>query len=185
MLKAFVSSTFEDLLAHRQAAAETLRHLGFSSIDVMDTRQKDFLETSLNILAQADLFIGIYASYYGQLLPQEGISLTEKLYNSAAERRLPRFIYVVAPGEDWALAYLQTAPQGALMRMFLDRLYAENPHLRHFTSPADLADKMAFDLGRFKQQQRQRRPLNKRHLLWGVLLVGGVLAVGLRLLLGN
>lgn len=147
----FVSSTYEDLARHRIAAEEAIRQLNMRLIDVTETseRMADRVDSSLQALYKADVFVGIYATRYGDVLAGYEISLTELLYQEALRLNIPRYVYVVDPREEWATEFLHTDYRGAMMRMFLDFL-KNNNHLRYFTRPDDLADKILFDLARFK-----------------------------------
>lgn len=170
--RVFVSSTLEDLINHRQAVNEALRRLGLQTVEVTE----NLPETNLYALQQADVFLGIYASRYGESLRQQDISLTERLYDEALHLGIPRLIYVVSPHETWPAEFLQTTAQDGLMRMFVERLTAENPHLRTFTNPSDLADKIIFDLGRLKADSPARTP-NWRQVVIGLLIIGAVLGL--------
>jgi len=178
-LNIFVSSTLEDLNDHRQAVNNALRGMGINTVDVFTerTQQTDLLQTSLMALQNADLFLGIYASRYGELLDGQDISLIERLYEESGRISMPRFIYIVDPREDWAISYLHTDFYGAKMRVFLDRLNQENPNLRHFTSPSDLVEKLTFDLARFRTVQPESRRSNRRHLAIGALIISSILLI--------
>ncbi len=183
--RVFVSSTLEDLIAHRQAVAEQLRGLGWQSVEVVEfgNRRHDLLQISLHALRETDLFIGLYAARYGPLLPGQSVSLDEMVYDAAREWHIPRLIYIVSPQAQWTLEYLQPAHDSALWRMFLDRLQAENTHLRYFTTPQDLAGKIAFDVTRLYSAQEPRRVV-RRHVWLGAalllaLLVGGLWLAGI------
>jgi hypothetical protein len=178
----FISSSVEDSAPHYQAATQAVRDLGFLALEVLPQHihSQDRLAVSLQVLAQSEIFVGLYAERYGAILPKEQLSLAERLYEEAIQQRLPRLVYILSP------TVAQDIPNadsnGAMIRMFLDRLKADNPHLRHFSSPQDLADKLRFDLGRWKSQT-QRIPaqrFQRRHFLLGLLLVwGGLLLLAL------
>jgi hypothetical protein len=178
-LTVFVSSTLEDLNGHRQSVNTALRGMGVNTVDVFmeRTHQADLLQTSLMALQGADLFLGIYASRYGELLDGQDISLIERLYEESGNVGLPRFIYLVDPREDWAVSYMHTDFYGAKMRIFLDRINQENPNLRHFTSPGDLVEKLTFDLARFRTQQPEPTRRSQRHLAIGLLIVSSIILI--------
>lgn len=182
--RVFVNSTFEDLILHRQSVAEALRKLNMQSVDVVETNtpKTDLLQTCLLALHSADLFVGIYATRYGDVLEDEQLSLTERIYEEACLLDVPRFVYVVDAREQWAHAFLHTDYRGAMMRIFLDRVHHENPNLRYFTTPEDLAEKVTFDLARYQPPPKPQTAYSRRHFLIGMLIVWLVmLAVALRL----
>jgi hypothetical protein len=181
--KVFVSSTFEDLLSHRHAVADALRQLQLHTVEVSELDRGPIIKTSLDALIQADIFIGIYASRYGDMLTDWDISFTELLYDEAVRLDKPRCIYVVDPHETWPQTFLQNDMHDAMMRMFLEKLNSENPHLRSFTSPQDLAEKITFDLARLKSEGVKPRRKWRKVLVGGLLM--SVIVLSLVLLLGS
>lgn len=157
MKQVFLSCSLTDLATHRQAALKAVTSLGWQT------------EPDSPLEHPSKLFIGIYAVYYGDILPQEEVSLLEKHYQEACEADIPRLIYVIAPKEVWAADQLHTDERGAWMRMFWDRIHQENPHLRYFTTPSDLEEKIRFDLARLKLENGQQHPLRRKHLWWGMM----------------
>jgi hypothetical protein len=173
----FVSYTFEDLQTYQEAVGLALRETGMTNLEVTlkDGKLADHLEISRLALHKADIFLGIYASRYGALIEDHDLSLTEHLYSEACLLGIPRFIYVVSPEQRWADDYLKTGYEGAQMRLFLDRLHQENPHLRFFTTPVDLGEKITLDLMRYRQQSLAVHRFVRRHFLAGMLLVYAVI----------
>jgi len=101
---------------------------------------------NIESLRKADLFIGIYASRYGDILKDFELSLTEIVYEEALRLQIPRLIYLVDPHASWAVEHLHTNFQGAMMRIFLDRFPQENPEIRYFDTPQDLTQKALLDI---------------------------------------
>lgn len=177
--RVFVSSTIEDLMQHRAIVAETLRNLGLVTIDVLEaqTRISDLVQTSLLALEHADLFIGIYAARYGEILPDHYISLTELLYNQAFNRKIPRYVYIVAPTADWPLDYLHNDEHASMMKIFLDRLKEENL-VRYFDTPAELSYVISLDLNNLHHTQPMPAIRSKRRQIFiGMLMVASAVAV--------
>ncbi|MFP4323419.1 MAG: DUF4062 domain-containing protein [Anaerolineales bacterium] len=176
--RVFVSSTFEDLIRHRQAVTNQLRQMNWQTVDVVGGRapQEDLLNFSLRALSEADVFVGIYAARYGVRLPGHDTSLDEQLYEAARQRGLPCYVYLVAPGAEWAADYLQTRYPSALWRMFLDRLQADHPDLRTFDTPAELAQHVELDLTAFAATARATPP-QRRHVLLGAVIVLSIVAL--------
>lgn len=167
-MRVFISSTFEDLMDYRLAAGRAIQELGMVSLDVVErqTRPQDLIQTSLLALHSADVFVGIYASYYGEPLPPERLSLPEQVYLKARQQGLPCYLYLVDPREAWPMDYLPTGFRGAMMRMFLDRLKGHEGLLRYFSNPDDLAEKVIFDLARFKLEAPRKKVYNMPSLDW-------------------
>lgn len=83
--RVFVSSTFEDLKAHREAASAALRGLDMLPImmDDFSLEYQNSLDFRLRQITECDTFIGIYAHRYGACPAGEVRSFTELEYQHA------------------------------------------------------------------------------------------------------
>jgi hypothetical protein len=140
----FISSTFEDLALHYQSLVRAIRENGMKVAEV--PYSQNMVLANIESLRKADLFIGIYASRYGDILKDFELSLTEIVYEEALRLQIPRLIYLVDPHASWAVEHLHTNFQGAMMRIFLDRFPQENPEIRYFDTPQDLNQKALLDI---------------------------------------
>lgn len=156
----FVSSTFEDLAAHSQAVLRAMGENGLMAIPVEAnlTDPAQFAQANLKALKHAQVFVGIYASRYGDILKNYELSLTELLYEEAGRLKIPRLIYLVDPKASWAIEHLHTNFQGAMMRIFLDR-FQNDPEIRYFDTPQDLTQKVLLDLAALITQTKPNPPI--------------------------
>lgn len=174
----FISAHFDTLAGYHQAASDAVRELGLVVVEVLPqhVQAQGLLSLSLQTLSQSDIFIGIYTDHYGMVLPQEQQSLIERLYEEAITLQLPRLIYLLSPSIPHEAASADVS--GSLMRMFWERLKGDNPHLRYFTSPQDLAEKLRFDVGRLKSHGHPSvHTFQRRHFLIGLLLLWAVILI--------
>jgi tetratricopeptide (TPR) repeat protein len=101
-LKVMISSTSLDLPSHRKAAMDAVLRAGYSPL-VMEhgsaTSNSDAIRFSLELVDQADIYVGIFAQRYG-FVPDnrkenpQGWSVTEHEYRRAVVRGIPRLIYL-------------------------------------------------------------------------------------------
>ncbi|MFX0095463.1 MAG: DUF4062 domain-containing protein [Candidatus Hodarchaeota archaeon] len=89
--KVFLSSTYEDLKTYRQRAIEVLKLLGLEVVymETFSAQPQPSLETSLKVLADCELFVGIYAHKYGIIPPAQEHSIIELEYNEARNPENP------------------------------------------------------------------------------------------------
>lgn len=183
--RVFITPVSAELAAYVQAVSAALEKLGINS-DSLPSEALDEALTGTDLLkayeatlAATQAFIGIYGGDYGEPLNDSGLSLGEWLYNAAERAQLPRFIYIIAPTQ-------QSEPpsglRGAAMRLFMDRLRAENDLVRSFSSPQDLSEKISFDIVRHSAMQPQKARYNRRHVLLGLALLLGLFALAVLLI---
>ncbi len=148
--RVFVSSTFMDLKAFREAVQKAIRQLGAVDISMenfgaRDERPKE--ECLRLIREESDVFVGIYAYRYGHVPDGDEVSITEAEYTAATLSDKPRFIYLVDDGIAWIPAHIDDGQAKVSLSKFKDKLRA-NHMFEPFTSADDLAAKVAADLGR-------------------------------------
>jgi hypothetical protein len=94
----FVSSTFQDLKAYRQAVRATIRRLGAVDIameNMGSTEERPKDECERLIREEAAAFVGIYARRWGYTPPADAASITAYEYEVAGEVGLNRFVYLL------------------------------------------------------------------------------------------
>lgn len=149
MVKIFLSSTYRDLQAHRQAVLDVLHKAGELplTMETFGARSEDATTASLDEVRNADLFIGLYADRYGYR-PDGDRSITEMEYHEATGSEIDRLIYIAAAEADHPLLkqHADTDPESVvLLNIFKRRL--QNEHVvGYFTTPDDLAQQILLDL---------------------------------------
>ena len=155
----FISSTSQDLCNHRSAVAEALRRAGFQAIDMADfgARPEGATTASLEEVAQADLFVGIYAWRYGFIPEGAEISITEQEFVEAERLKKPRFCFIVDEQYgDWPEEDVEKGIGARLLREFKARLDAKLVR-DVFTTPGDLATKVLASLQRWTVKPKVSR----------------------------
>lgn len=146
-MKVFISSTYDDLREYRRAVRDAILRLGHHPIGMEDfgSRPDTPKKAALDAVGDCDAFVGIYAHRYGSIPDGDSLSLIEQEFDRASGAGKPCYVYLIDPTFNW-----QGARDDGAKAELLRRLMAKvNTLLRsQFTTPDDLAAKVAADLGR-------------------------------------
>jgi hypothetical protein len=107
MAKIYLSATYSDLKAHRDAVYRILRKLRHDVISMEDYVATDAypLHKCLADVASSDVYVGLVGWRYGYIPEQdnpERKSITELEYRQAGESGLPRLIFLVDQEASWS-----------------------------------------------------------------------------------
>ena len=149
-MKVFLSSTYEDLREHRAKAAQAIERLGQQGIrmEVFGARADEATTACLEEIESSDAFLGIYAHRYGYVPIDSPISITELEFNFAQEKKKPAFCFFIDDDYAWLPRYIEPEPGQSKLKAFKDRIKTKLVR-DTFTTPEDLAYKVAASLGRF------------------------------------
>lgn len=94
----FVSSTYEDLKAERQAAVEAILKAGHipAGMELFTAGDKSQMEVIKQWIEESDIFMLILGARYGSIEPYSGLSYTELEFNYAVEIGKPFFSVVLS-----------------------------------------------------------------------------------------
>ena len=94
---AMISSTSVDLPEHRQQAIDACLRQGIfpRAMEHLPARDADAIRVSLEMVDEADIYIGIYAWRYGHVPAGHDISITEMEFNRAVERGIPILVFTI------------------------------------------------------------------------------------------
>jgi hypothetical protein len=151
MPRIYLSSTFVDLQAHREAVYRQLRRMQHDVIAMEDYVARDDrpLAQCLADVARSDLYVGLFAWRYGFIPKQDnprGLSITELEYREAETRSIPRLVFLLDDNALWPPPMLdaQTGDgDGGRRIRGLRRELSDERLASFFTSPEDLAAKSA------------------------------------------
>lgn len=152
-MKAFLSSTYKDLIEHRKLAVEALERLGqeVGRMEVFGARPEEPIKAVLSEIEACDIFIGIYAHSYGYVPPDSQISITEAEYNHAVELKKPIFCFMVNEDYPWPPKLIEEYPAKSKLQSFKLRV-SQGLVRDDFTTPEELAFKIASSIGRYLTQ---------------------------------
>ena len=146
----FISSTYADLVDHRARVAEVVERLGQHGVrmEVFGARTAAATTASLEEVEECDIFVGIYAHRYGCVPPGSTTSITRMEFERARQLNKPMFCYVVDQDHSWPPRHIEEEPGRTLLVEFKKEL-ATGSLPEPFTTPEDLAFKVAAALGRY------------------------------------
>ena len=82
-MKIFLSSTYQDLIGHREAAARAIERLGQQGVrmEVFGARPLEATSACIEEISDSDALIGIYAHRYGYVPAGQSKSITEQEFD--------------------------------------------------------------------------------------------------------
>jgi Domain of unknown function (DUF4062) len=166
----FLSSTYLDLQPERQAVETVIhrfRETKFVGMEYFGSRDETTQRASLDEVDRSDFYLGIFGGRYGS-------GITEDEYRRARERNLPCFAY--CKQDALIPAQWRETDQGKIVK-FAQLMGDLRQHhtVQTFTTPEDLATKVATDLHRWlfdhyltprlEQAARGERPRHEANAL--------------------
>ncbi len=147
-MRVFISSTYEDLKAHRAAVDGVLRRMGLEGVlmEHFGSRGDGPGPVCEQEILRCDALVGIYAWRYGWQPVGDGPSMTEREFDFARRQGKTCLCYIVDEEHPWPRALMETG--SAAER--LAELKCKVSHLVRstFTTPDNLAKQVASDVGR-------------------------------------
>lgn len=144
----FVSSTYLDLVEHREAVDGVLNRMKaqYSGMEYFGSRADNAVDACLGEIAECDIFVGIYAWRYGWQPPPGTTSITEQEFDCAQKNGKKCLCYVVDQDYPWKRAFMDHGDSESRLTSFkakVDKLVRSQ-----FTTPDNLASQVSADLGR-------------------------------------
>jgi HEAT repeat protein len=136
----YVSSTFNDLRAHRKALSLAIRRLGHVDIAMEYYLAEDGrpLDRCLRDASACDLYVGLFARRYGFCPPGEQRSITELEFRAARAASIDSLCFLLAEDAPWPAEHVEGgagASQLAALRGELGERYL----CGFFSTPDELA----------------------------------------------
>jgi hypothetical protein len=151
MPKIYISSTFVDLKAHREAVYRQLHRMQHDVIAMEDYVARDDRPAAQCVrdVARSDLYVGLFAWRYGFIPAQDNpgsLSITELEYRQAEAKSIPRLVFLLDDNALWPPPMLDSqsgdGDGGRRIRELRSELTQERL-ASFFTSPEDLSAKVA------------------------------------------
>jgi hypothetical protein len=117
MTKIYISSTYSDLVEHRQQVYDVLRKLRYDVIAMEDyvATDKRPLDKCLADVVSCDVYVGIFAWRYGYIPPGQERSITELEYRQAGESGLKRLIFLLDEDAPWPRSKMESGTGGEMI----------------------------------------------------------------------
>ncbi|MDZ7994368.1 MAG: DUF4062 domain-containing protein [Nostoc sp. EfeVER01] len=152
-IKAMISSTFIDLKDHRQQAIlACLQEKVFPLVmETLPAINMTALEVSLQMVDEADIYIGIFGYRYGSIPEGDNISITHQEYLHAYKRDIPRLIFCM---DEQHLVTINMIDLGDKSKELeeLKKLIKKDRVVRHFNSPAELRSQIAISIHHYLRE---------------------------------
>jgi CheY-like chemotaxis protein len=161
-MRVFLSSTYEDLVEHRAKAANAVERLGQQGVrmEVFGARPESASAACFGEIDSSDAFIGIYAHRYGFIPDGAVVSITEQEFDYAVAKKKQVFGFVVDGNYPWLPLQIEHEPGLSRLKLLKEKI--QRSVVRDvFTTPDDLAYKVAASLGRFLLQTRIKEVLDQ------------------------
>jgi tetratricopeptide (TPR) repeat protein len=169
----FLSSTFVDLQAHRAAVRDIIGRLGQFTLamEQFGARDGDAQTVATGLVAGCDLYLGVIAWRYGHVPAGQGRSVTHLEYAEAGRLGIPRLLFLAAAESQAADGPADLFPASARDTDHLEQLLAFRAEIErgqvvdYFTTPDDLAKKVAAALHQYLQSHPSAPTLPPPHTL--------------------
>jgi tetratricopeptide (TPR) repeat protein len=140
--KVILSSTARDLPEHRKEVEEACLRQGMfpSMMEHLPASDADAIAVSLKLVDEADIYLGVFAHRYGYVPGENNprqISITEMEYERAAERGIPRLVFLMDKTHPITIDAVEQGEGATKLAAFKARLETERV-VNFFKSPADL-----------------------------------------------
>src|SRR6516162_8986907 len=144
----FVGSTYEDLKEYREAVREALHRLEtiVHGMEYFGSKPNAPKEECLKAVNASKAYIGIFAMRYGSIDPESGKSMTHVEYDEAQRLRLPTLIYIIDEERQPVLPKFVDTGEKATKLYDLKEEIKKHYQVSFFTTPNDLAKRVAQDL---------------------------------------
>ncbi len=163
----YLSSTYIDLKAYREAVYTSLRRMGHDVIAMEDYVALDQrpLEKCLSEVASCDLYIGIVGWHYGYIPLRNNsgyTSITELEYNKAIELNKPSLIFMLDEDAIWPARVIDAVSgqgdHGKYIQAFRQRLAVEKT-ISLFRTSEELARLVASSVHFWELNQKTPIPM--------------------------
>jgi hypothetical protein len=137
--KVMISSTAIDLPEHRQALRDACERAGFEPhmMEKLPALDADSIEASMQMVDEANVYVGVFAFRYGYVPKGHDISITEMEYNRATDLNKPRLIFFIDEAHPITAKDVETG-QGAVRLQALKDRIGQQRVAAFFKSPGDL-----------------------------------------------
>jgi hypothetical protein len=161
--RVFISSTSRDLRAERDTLMRALHQMSSTELNAMEyfgSRSEAPKDVCLREVAQADIYVGIFAHRYGHIDAETGRSMTELEYRQARDANLPCLIYLKdkdARGDDQPGEGDEGEDSKAKLADLKRELQTEHV-VSVYKNPDQLATKVVIDLHNLIKERRLPPP---------------------------
>src|SRR5436305_8615168 len=134
-----ISSTARDLPEHRKEVLDAGLRQGMFPLmmEHLPAIDSEAIATSLKMVDEADIYLGVFAHRYGYVPKGYDISITEMEYNRAVERGIPRLLFLMHDDHPVKASDVEKGEGAVKLEEFKARLTTDRVD-NFYKSPADL-----------------------------------------------
>lgn len=175
-MKAFLSSTYIDLVEYRREVLIALESIGqqVGRMEIFGARSEEAVAACLSEIEDCDVFIGIYAHRYGHIPDSSSQSITEQEFHHARQVGIPSFCFVIDERYPWPPSMIDREVKYKKLRKFIEHVRA-SVIAGGFDSPSSLALHVQSAVLHFLLKGSQSAYFNQEGLRelsrWGELMV--------------
>jgi tetratricopeptide (TPR) repeat protein len=147
-----ISSTARDLPEHRKEVMDACLRQGMFPVmmEHLPASDAEAIGKSLEMVDEADIYLGVFAHRYGYVPKGHEISVTEMEYNRAVERKIPRLIFVMDKEHPLKIEDVELGEGATKLEAFKKQVQTENI-VNFFKSPADLRAHVINSLSQYRE----------------------------------
>jgi hypothetical protein len=180
MAKIYISSTYIDLIEHRETVYKSLRKMGHDVIAMEDYVASDArpADKCLSDVENCNIYVGIFAWRYGYVPKGDEFSITEQEYRNAKRHKIPRLIFILDDKASWSPAFMDSHTGEGESGKRISALRAELKNelvVSFFDGKVDLAVEVAVAVYKLEKEIG----VEKQSQLWEYLLTIDLLKSGL------
>jgi tetratricopeptide (TPR) repeat protein len=148
-----ISSTTRDLPEYRAQVMDACLRVGMfpQMMEHLPALDADAIRASLDLVEEADVYVGIFAHRYGYVPDGHDISVTQMEYERAVERGIPRLIFLMHDDVPVLPKDFDKGEAAEKLEKLKSRLMKERV-LEFFKNPEDLRGLVVHSLGEIKKQ---------------------------------
>ena len=158
-IKAYVSSTYEDLQTYRLSVIQALRRINVDVVAMEDygSEGRRPLAKCLEDVGRCDVYIGVFAWKYGYIpaeLNPDRKSITELEYRHALSLHKECLVFLLDPAHQWLPAHIDRGEAQERLNSLRDEL--QTRHTRTlFREPTDLASQVLSAIHNLRERRVQ------------------------------
>jgi hypothetical protein len=123
-----ISSTTNDLAEHRRQVSDAClsQRMIPLMMEHLPASDAQAVEVSLQMVDDADVYLGIFAHRYGHVPQGHDVSITEMEYDRAVKRGIPRLIFIMHEDHPVLIKDVDKGEKAAKLAQLKKRLLEEN-----------------------------------------------------------
>jgi hypothetical protein len=147
----FVSSTFLDLLEHRQAVTAALLECEAfpSGMELFPAAEDDAWTLIKKVIDECDYYLLVIGGKYGSIDPEENLSYTEMEFNYAVAQKKPVMAFLHGDPDSMPVTSAEVdSDKRARLQAFRESVKSSK-HVKYWTSAEGLAGQVALSFNKF------------------------------------